>query len=186
MDPHSHLSPPLWCFLHRAQVCFMGKQVPGEARWGKAGRDGAENQAVAYPSLARTAHSRLFSLSSCLLVVLQMLCHMAVVNAAGIHWEGMKSSWKIGKKFQGCSFLLLLWSKMQLKIFNRIGQKTLWWVGFYYFFLPGKVFNTNVKATKQTFSDTHLQLKFGNAAAERHGNCIAVHLAGGTGVPPIH
>lgn len=59
-------------------------------------------------------------------------------------------------------------------------------MGFYYFFLPAKVFNTNVKATKQTFSDTHLQLKFGNAAAERHGNCIAVHLAEGTGVPPIH
>ena len=57
------------------------------------------------------------------------------------------------------------------------------WV-FITFFLPAKVLNTNVKATKQTFSDTH-QLKFRNAAVGPYGNCIAVHLAGGTGVPPV-
>lgn len=61
-------------------------------RKGEAGHGGVEKQAVVNPSLAHTAHGRLFSLSPCMLVVLQMLCQMAVVNAAGIHWDGMKSS----------------------------------------------------------------------------------------------
>lgn len=54
---------------------------------------------------------------------------------------------------------------------------------FGFFFPSCKSFNINMKATEQTFSDTHLHLKFGNAAARPYGNCIAMHLTGDTGVP---
>lgn len=64
--------------------------------------------------------------------------------------EDEKLTWKIRKTLPKYSFILLLWSKKQLKSFHRIGQKTLWW-GFGSFYLPAKLLTQNVKASEQTF-----------------------------------